>query len=140
MGSKVLEHVKYFLTVLYVRDQKKSAEFYKNIFRKEPAIDVPGMTEFDVFENLGLGLMPNDGIASILKDKTLHPSKGDGIPRCELYLYVEDIEFEYENAKKAGAVEISPIEDRKWGDRACYFSDPDGHVLAFAEKIHVSKP
>ncbi|MBN2362652.1 VOC family protein [candidate division WOR-3 bacterium] len=139
MESKLLEHVKCFLTVLYVSDQKRSAEFYKNIFRKEPDLDVPGMTEFDVFENLRLGIMPNDGIASILKEKTLHPSKGNGIPRCELYLYVEDLEFEYENAKKTGAVEISPIEKRNWGDRTCYFSDPDGHVLAFAEKIHSSK-
>lgn len=135
----MLEHVKYFLSVLYVSDQKRSAEFYKKIFRKEPDLDVPGMTEFDVFENLRLGLMPNDGIATILKDKTPHPSKGNGIPRCELYLYVEDLEFEYENAKKAGAVKISPIEERSWGDRACYFSDPDGHILAFAEKINNSK-
>ncbi|MBN1620066.1 VOC family protein [candidate division WOR-3 bacterium] len=139
MEIKVLKHVRYFLIVFYVKDQKRSAEFYKKIFRKNPDLDVPGMTEFNVFENCRIGLMPNDGIASILKEKTPHPSKGNGVPRCELYLYVDDLQFEYENAKSAGALEISPIEERDWGDRACYFMDPDGHVLAFAEKIHGSK-
>jgi len=29
--------------------------------------------------------------------------------------------------------EISELKDRDWGDRVGYISDPDGHVLAFAE-------
>lgn len=79
--------------------------------------------------------MPNKGIAKILGDKTLHPETGNGIPRCELYFHVEDIRFEFENAVKAGAKIVSQIKDRNWGDRVCYFADPDGHIIAFAEKI-----
>lgn len=68
-------------------------------------------------------------------DKTPHPDTGIGIPRCELYLYVDNIQIEFDNAIKCGAKVISPIIDRDWGDKVCYFSDPDGHIIAFAEKI-----
>ena len=79
--------------------------------------------------------MPNKGIAKILKDKISHPDKANGIPRCELYLYVDDIQFEFDNAVDIGAIVIDPISDRDWRDRVCYFSDIDGHIIAFAEKL-----
>lgn len=93
------------------------------------------MTEFKLAENCKLGLMPNNGIAKILSDKTPHPNEGNGIPRCELYLYVDDIELEFDNALKAGAKIISSIEARDWGDKVSYFADIDGHIIAFAQKI-----
>lgn len=80
--------------------------------------------------------MPNKGIAKILLDKIPHPDSGNGIPKCELYLYVDNIQLEFENANKIGAKLISPIIKRDWGDNVCYFSDPDGHIIAFAEKIN----
>ena len=83
--------------------------------------------------------MANKAIAKILADKTPHPDKGDGIPRCELYFYIENIQLEFDNAIKTGAKLISPIADRNWGDKVCYFSDPDGHIIAFAEKLNEEK-
>ena len=38
-----------------------------------------------------------------------NPELGNGIPRCELYLYVDNIQFEFDNAIKSGAKLISPI-------------------------------
>ena len=81
--------------------------------------------------------MPNKGIAQILADKMPHPDTGTGIPRCELYLNVDNIQFEFDNAKKVGAKLVSPIMDRDWGERVCYFADPDGHIIAFADKIKI---
>lgn len=131
----MIQQIQLLQTILYVNDQKISREFYQKIFRKTADLDVPGMTEFILSENAKIGLMPNDGIAKILADKTPHPRDGNGIPRCELYFYVQNIEKEYQNALQSGAKLISPVEDRDWGDKACYFSDPDGHILVFAEKI-----
>lgn len=131
----MVTQIKNVETILYVNDQETSSKFYQNIFRKSHDLNVPGMTEFNLSENCKLGLMPNKGIAKILADKTPHPDSGNGIPRCELYLWVENIQLEFENATKSGAKLISPIIDRDWGDRVCYFSDPDGHIIAFAEKI-----
>src|SRR5690606_30645682 len=130
-----MKHIKHTITILYVDNQEASCVFYQKIFRKKQDLNVPGMTEFRLSENSKIGLMPNKGIAKILADKTPHPDNGNGIPRCELYLYVENIEWEYTNAITAGAQLISDIEERTWGDKACYFSDPDGHIIAFAEKL-----
>lgn len=129
-------HIQFIHTILYVADQQLSTDFYTKLFRQNPELNVPGMTEFQLAENFKLGLMPNNGIAKILADKTPHPESGSGIPRCELYFYVEDIALEFNNAVNTGAKLISAIQNRTWGDKACYFADPDGHIIAFAEKLN----
>lgn len=131
----MIKHIKLIETIIYVNDQEESSKFYQNIFRKAPDLNVPGMTEFNLADNCKIGIMPNKVIAKILSNKTPHPDTGNGIPRCELYLYVDDIQYEFDNATKSNAKLISPILDRDWGDQVCYFSDPDGHIIAFAEKI-----
>ncbi len=130
-----MKQIHHIQTILFVQDQEASTDFYTKLFRQEPDLHVSGMTEFILSNTCKLGLMPNRGIAKILGDKTLHPEQGIGIPRCELYLRVENIDLEFDNALKAGARLISPIEDRDWGDKACYFADPDGHIIAFAEPL-----
>lgn len=128
--------IKLLETILFVNNQERSCDFYSKIFRKSPDIHVPGMTEFNITDTCKLGLMPEKKIIKILEDKTPNPQIGNGIPRCELYFYVDDIKSEYKNALNSGATLINEITDRDWGDRVCYFADPDGHILAFAEKIH----
>lgn len=135
----MINQIKHLEIVLYVSNQQTSSEFYQKLFRKEPDLNVPGMTEFKLSDNCRIGLMPNMGIAKILGDKVPHPDSGNGIPRCELYLCVEDIQKEFENAINAGAKLLSPIIDRNWGDKVCYFADPDGHIIAFAERIEHAK-
>ena len=131
----MIHHIALTEIILYVQDQEKSKNFYEKLFRSKADLHVPGMTEFILSSNCKLGLMPNAGIAKIITPSLPHPENGNGIPRCELYLYVSDLQLEFDNALKAGAKEISPIEVRNWGDRVCYFSDLDGHVIAFATKI-----
>lgn len=130
-----MKHILASEFILYVNNQESSSRFYEAIFRTKPTLEVPGMTEFTLSETLKIGLMPNNGIAKIITPATLHPEKGNGIPRCEFYFYVENIELEFQNALQAGAKIISGIENRNWGDRVCYFADLDGHIIAFAEKI-----
>jgi uncharacterized glyoxalase superfamily protein PhnB len=125
------------LFILYVKNQQKSCNFYKSLLLQEPVLNVPGMTEFQLSDNTKLGLMPEDGIAKILKDTVPHPSKGNGIPRCELYLTVNDPAEYYERAVKLGALPVSKLMLRDWGDEAAYCADPDGHIIAFARKVNV---
>lgn len=120
--------------ILYVSDQKRSAEFYRNALMQEPVLDVPGMTEFQLSDECKLGLMPETGIVKILQDSVPHPTLGNGIPRCELYLYVSNIEEYYKRALTAGAKSVSSPSPRDWGDSVAYVCDLDGHILAFAEK------
>ncbi len=121
--------------ILYVSDQEKSCDFYKKVLRQEPVLHVEGMTEFELAGGTKLGLMPEKGIAKILGSKMPDPSTGNGIPRCELYLYVNDPAAYIKRGIEAGAVVVSPLESRAWGDIAGYLADPDGHVIAFAQKL-----
>lgn len=129
-----MDSIQNILTILYVENQELSTAFYQKIFSIKPDLNVPGMTEFNLAPNFKLGLMPNKGIAKILVPKMPHPDLGNGIPRCELYFRVNDLEFEFDNAVKSGAQLISPVEDRNWGEKVCYFSDLDGHIIAFAQQ------
>lgn len=130
----MVPRIKRLETILFVKDQERSTIFYKTLFRCEPDLHVPGMTEFILSESCTIGLMPNKGIATLLGNELPHPDTGIGIPRCELYFLVDSVREEHDHALACGARLISEISDRDWGDRVCYFSDPDGHILAFAEK------
>ncbi len=121
--------------IFYVSDQYRSCGFYENILGTAPVLDVPGITEFELMQGVKLGLMPEGGIAKIITPVLPHPNKASGIPRCELYLFVEDVEAAYKNALAAGAMAISPVLDRDWGDRVAYVADPDRHVIAFAQRM-----
>ncbi|WP_333808599.1 VOC family protein [Flavobacterium sp.] len=126
--------INHFEFILCVSNQEKSRDFYQILFQQKPSLDVPGMTEFTLNEFVKIGLMPNDGIAKIISPVLPHPTSGNGIPRCELYLQVENIESIFEEVKQAGATEISPITLRDWGDYVGYLADFDGHVIALASK------
>jgi lactoylglutathione lyase len=119
--------------ILYVRDQQASRDFYSTILDKEPSLDVPGMTEFLLTDTIKLGIMPETGINKILAGKTPTPMSGNGIPRCELYLKLGSITDICARASKAGAAIVSASAPRDWGDTVAYFSDPDGHIIAFAQ-------
>jgi lactoylglutathione lyase len=122
--------------ILYVENQSRSKDFYAKLLRKEPILDVQGMAEFMLGDHCKLGLMPSSGIAGIICDKMPHPQEGQGIPRCELYLRVQDAVEEYEHAVKIGATVISPVALRDWGDMVGYLADRDGHIIAFASAAH----
>jgi uncharacterized protein len=120
--------------ILYVRDQRASAEFYRKALDAEPILDVPGMTEFRLRDGVVLGLMPELGIMRLLHG-AVDPALAEGSPRAELYLLVDDPAACYASALAAGAEELSPLQDRDWGEAAAYCRDPDGHVLAFARLL-----
>lgn len=118
--------------ILYVADQRRSRTFYASLLDREPRLDVPGMTEFDLPGGGVLGLMPEAGIRRLLGTPLPDPAAARGVPRAELYLVLEDPAAHHARAIAAGARELSPLLPRDWGHRVAYALDPDGHVLAFA--------
>ncbi len=120
--------------IFYVDDQKSSTSFYKNVLAIEPRLDVPGMTEFELSNGTILGLMPHSGIKKLLDDKIEVPGKLMRTPRAELYLLVNKPQKYFERALQHGAIELSRLQPRDWGDEAAYCLDSDGYVLAFAKK------
>jgi len=123
------------LVIFYVADQERSSKFYSQVFACEPTLNVPGMTEFALTPTSVLGLMPEAGIKRLLGNALPDLASAHGIPRAELYLRVADAAAYHQRALSAGAKELSAMALRSWGDRAAYSLDPDGHVIAFAEKV-----
>jgi catechol 2,3-dioxygenase-like lactoylglutathione lyase family enzyme len=117
--------------ILYVRDQRRSRDFYERVLGIKPDLDVPGMTELTLATGAVLGLMPAEGIVRLLGPE-IDPRRLHGGARAELYLVVDDPAAHHARALAAGARELSPLLDRDWGHRAAYSLDLDEHVLAFA--------
>ncbi len=115
-------------------NQERSKDFYEKLLKIKPSLHVPGMTEFILAENVKLGLMPEKGIVKIIAKHLPHPSKGQGIPKCELYLKVNTPLNYLKRGMKLGGKEISKFQIRDWGDKVGYLSDLDGHIIAFAQK------
>ena len=119
--------------ILYVKDQEQSKRFYTAVLAQEPALHVPGMTEFALNSGCVLGLMPERGIKRLLGDRLPDPESGSGIPRAEIYFRVDNPGIYHDRAIEMGAKELSGLEPRDWGDIAAYSLDSDGHVIAFAK-------
>lgn len=123
-------HASHF--ILYVADPARARAFYAAALAREPRLDVPGMTEFELGGGAVLGLMPEGGIARLLGGALPAPAFSNGTLRAELYLVVDDPRACHARALCAGARELSPVGPRDWGHDAGYALDPDGHILAFA--------
>ncbi|MEK7484345.1 MAG: glyoxalase [Planctomycetota bacterium] len=122
------------LFILYVEDQDKSTNFYSNVLAQQPNLYVPGMTEYLLSPETALGLMPIHGIKKLLAETLPDPALAKGIPRSEFYWIVKNATEYHCRALVHGAKELSPLQERSWGDCVAYSLDPDGHVLAFAEQ------
>lgn len=120
--------------ILYVANQERSTTFYHHLLKLVPITNVEGLTEFQLMPEVKLGLMPVKNVAKVLMSKMPHPSEGDGIPRCELYLKVPSAEKFLQRAIELGGELISEIEPRDWGDSVGYLADLDGHIIAIAER------
>ncbi len=119
--------------ILYVADQEKSTQFYETVLAQKATLYVPGMTEFRLNDHSTLGLMPSRGIKALLGKKLPDPATAHGIPRAELYLVVDDPAAYHTRALKSGAMELSELKVRDWGQKAAYSLDLDGHVIVFAQ-------
>ncbi len=118
--------------IIYVSDQKRSMSLFKNILKKEPVLDVPGMTEFFLNENTILGIMPEKGIKTLLGDCIEFP-KNRKLIRSEIYIHVENPEKELNDAINAGARLLDQVKERNWDASVGYCVDYDGNIVAFAK-------
>ncbi|MBZ0283409.1 MAG: glyoxalase [Anaerolineae bacterium] len=119
-------------TIMYVDDQHRSTEFYKVVLNKEPHLNTPGMTEFELTGGAVLGLMPKAAILRLLGDRLPNPLAPADMLRAEIYLIVDNPVQYHQRALDAGAHNLSDLADRDWGHSVAYCLDLDGHVLAFA--------
>jgi PhnB protein len=56
-------------------------------------------------------------------------------PPVALYVYNDDVDALFAQAKAAGATVGDPPQDMFYGDRVCKLIDPDGHIWYFATNV-----
>ncbi|MGE0491834.1 MAG: VOC family protein [Vulcanimicrobiota bacterium] len=113
--------------ILFVEDQARSRDFYQVVLARKPRLDVPGMTEFVLLDGAVLGLMPTRSARRL----QLPTGKGGS----ELYLVVPETAQMVARAVEAGATVVNPLGWRDWGAQVAYLQDPDGHLLALADRV-----
>lgn len=110
---------------LAVRDVARSRAFYVDGLGWRPELEAPGeVIMFRVAERVVLSLWDR----AAFEAETGAPA-GEGAPPLTLAHNVasrEDVGRVLEDARRAGAREVSPAVDRDWGGTSGYFADPDG--------------
>lgn len=122
------------MTLLYVANQARSREFYSALFTLTPVLDVESISEFIINDTMKIGILDERWIGELIGDSMPKPASGSGIPRVELYLFVENPTEMYDKAISLGATAVSPVSMRNWGQYVGYVADLDGHILAFAKQ------
>jgi PhnB protein len=116
---------------LAVEDADKAIEFYKDAFGAEETVRMPGPDGKIAHAELQLGdskIMLSDPFPQ----SNVRPPSERGGPTASVFLYVEDVDKAFEQATRAGATVVSPLEDMFWGDRFGTVTDPFGHVWSMA--------
>ncbi len=122
------------LVLLAVDDLPRAAAFYDAAFGWEIGVDLSVYREYRLPGSTGVSLYARSGFAF---NTGITPSSvpEGATTSSELYLSVDDLDAACARLKAAGARELSPPADRSWGDRAAYFADPDGNVIAVAVEL-----
>jgi PhnB protein len=67
------------------------------------------------------------------------PKTVGGTP-VSIHVYVEDVDKTFDQAVKAGAKELQPLENKFYGDRSATFEDPFGHQWTVSTHVEDIPP
>ncbi len=73
-------------------------------------------------------------------DEWKSPKTIGGSVTTTLYVYVDDVDAHFAQARSAGAKIIAELEDMFWGDRTYVAVDPEGHRWTFAQHVRDVAP
>jgi lactoylglutathione lyase len=115
--------------ILYVTDMPRSIAFYRDVVGLEFKFEQAGYAEF-VTSGTKFGLYETEKLETLIGSK---PTPGG--TSMEVVFLVDEVDSEVERLKALGVELLSGPVDRAWGHRTIHFSDPDGHVVEFAQEI-----
>jgi PhnB protein len=116
---------------IVVDDAERAIEFYKDAFGADEHIRMPGPEGKIAHAELQIGdskIMLSDPFE---QSNVKSPAERGG-PTASIFMYVDDCDATFEQAKTAGAIVVSELEDMFWGDRFGTLTDPFGHVWSIA--------
>jgi len=105
--------------ILFVSDMNRSVAFYRDVLGWPLKCQSPERTEF-VIEGTTLALhyaSKPSGAAAV---------QGDLAGRCQLGLWVDDVEAFHQDMVARGTLCIQPPTEEAFGDKLAVYADPDG--------------
>jgi|SRR5215469_11555873 len=124
---------------IVVNDAARAIEFYKRAFGATEVMRMPGPAGKLAHVELELGdslIMLSDE----MPNNVVRSPQTVGGTTVGVFLYVEDVDKVFQQAKSAGAKEETPVADMFWGDRYGTLSDPFGHTWSLATHIEDVAP
>jgi catechol 2,3-dioxygenase-like lactoylglutathione lyase family enzyme len=121
--------------IFAVGDLARSLQFYEQAFGwpRNERIDYANYVELHPPDGGSLGLFEREGYAGLVGAPPVELGNGHVSPSY-LYVRVPELDETVARLEAAGARLLSPAADRSWGERAAWFADPDGNVVAVAQR------
>ena len=124
---------------LHVDGAKAAIDFYTTVLGAEERMRMPGPDGRIGHAELAIGdsmIMLADEFPDM---GVVGPRTVGGTP-VTIHVYVEDVDSVFDQAVKAGAKAVRPVEDKFYGDRGGEFEDPFGHRWSIASHIEDLTP
>ncbi len=115
-----------YMTLLFVRDLKRSRDFYENVLEFEFERGDDDSASFILGPD-ALLLLTDGGADDMLSPADVDHDAPRGA-RSVIVTAVDDVDAVYEELSAKGVEFIRTPEDRWWGKRCAHFKDPDGNV------------
>lgn len=122
----------YYSTIVFVKDLKKSKDFYSGVLGLKIEIDYDTIV---AFEN---HFVIHDGneLLNTVFGKRPSSNRKKGKRNLLIYFETDDLEKSFANIKGNGADIIHGIKKQHWGQKVFRFYDPDGHIVEIGEAMH----
>ena len=124
---------------LHVDGAKAAIDFYTTVLGAEERMTMPGPDGRIGHAELAIG----DSVIMLADEfpdmGVVGPKTVGGTP-VTIHVYVEDVDAVFDQAVKAGAKAVRPVEDKFYGDRGGEFEDPFGHRWSIASHIEDLTP
>ncbi len=132
----------WLIPTLTVTDVNQSLAFYENAFGFQTGNCMDDETGSPAYADM---LYKGELMIMLMRTgswggTSTAPVKSGVEPSVGLYVYCDDVDATYRRATGFGATSVDNPDDMFWGDRVAKVKDPDGHVWAFATKIHEFEP
>jgi predicted enzyme related to lactoylglutathione lyase len=124
------------LIILAVSDLPRMMNFYTGVFGWEQTVDTSRYVEYKMQNGMRLGLYERRGFSQNIGGRTPSLIPVGEVAPTELYMYVGDPSAVGERLLMSGARLLSGLELRTWGDQVAYYADPEGNVIAIAQRQH----
>jgi predicted enzyme related to lactoylglutathione lyase len=120
------------LVILAVEQLPRAIAFYRTVLGWEQVVDASVYGELRSPTGMRLGVYDRRNFGNNI-GRIPEPHPGP-VSTTELYFHAGDLEAMVARACEAGATLLSAAADRAWGERVAYVRDPEGTVIAFAQR------